>query len=76
VGRSLEDRFGRQVRNLRADTGALLLLAASEPPGDRALLWRATAQLGLDAEAAVPAEPSGLAVFEPAVAFQHPLCAW
>ncbi|HTU08557.1 MAG TPA: LuxR family transcriptional regulator [Trebonia sp.] len=73
VGSRLEERFLRQVRDLPADTRALLLLAAAEPSGDRGLLWRTAGRLGLDAEAAVPAEASGLAVFEPKVAFRHPL---
>ena len=38
----------------------LLLVAAAEPIGEPALLWRAAERLGLGAEAAAPAEAAGL----------------
>jgi DNA-binding CsgD family transcriptional regulator len=51
----------------------LLLLAAAEPLGDLALLWRAAARLGIGAEAAAPAVEAGLAEFGTRVRFRHPL---
>jgi len=59
VGSLLEERILRQVKDLPADARTLLLEAA-EPSGGRALLWRAAARLGLDGEAAVPAEAGRL----------------
>jgi DNA-binding CsgD family transcriptional regulator len=69
----IEQSFHRQLRSLPAETQRLLLAAAAEPVGDAALLWRATEQLGLSAEAAVPAEASGLVEFGARVRFRHPL---
>jgi hypothetical protein len=59
--------LGGPVREL------LLLLAASEPSDEPALLWRAAARLGLGAEAAAAAEAQGLVVLGPALRFRHPL---
>ena len=42
---------------LPPETQRLLLVAAAEPVGDPAMLWRAAERLGLGAEAATPAEP-------------------
>jgi DNA-binding CsgD family transcriptional regulator/tetratricopeptide (TPR) repeat protein len=74
LSRRLEARFVRQVRTLAPDTQMLLLLAAAEPSAQRVKLWRAAAQLGLDAEAsAVEAESSGLVNLGATVSFRHPL---
>jgi DNA-binding CsgD family transcriptional regulator/tetratricopeptide (TPR) repeat protein len=50
-----------------------LLLAAAEPLGDLALLWRASDRLGIKAEAADAAESEGLVEFCVQVTFRHPL---
>jgi DNA-binding CsgD family transcriptional regulator len=51
----------------------LLLLAAAEPVGDPALLWRAARQLGIPETAAHAAESEGLLTLDGAVVFRHPL---
>ena len=48
----IEQSFLRRLDPLPADTRRLLLTAAAEPVGDAALLWRAAAWLGLEADAA------------------------
>jgi DNA-binding CsgD family transcriptional regulator len=73
VGTLLRERFLRQVNALPADTRTLLLLAAAEPAGDPALLWRAAATLGLTADAATAAEAERLLTVSPRVSFRHPL---
>src|SRR5690606_38298645 len=56
----VEESFRRRVRNLPVETRLLLLLAASDPTGDVALLWRAAEHLGADAHAVGHAESAGL----------------
>ena len=73
MGSLLQQRFLRQVRALPADTQALLLLAAADPSGDPALLWRAADGRGLSIEAAAPAETERLLTLLPRIAFRHPL---
>src|SRR5215831_21056113 len=69
----IEQSFHRQLRSLPAEARRLLLTAAAEPVGDAALLWRASEQLGVSADAALPAEASGLIEFGARVRFRHPL---
>ena len=58
----------------RPTTRRLLLVAAAEPVGDPALLWRAAERLGIDADAAAPAEDGGAARRSArGCAFRHPL---
>jgi DNA-binding CsgD family transcriptional regulator len=73
VGHRLERSFLRRVRELPAQTQALLLLAAAGSPGQGHLLWQAAAALGIPEAAAAPAEAAGLVVFWPEVRFFHPL---
>ena len=54
-------------------TRRLLLLAAAEPTGDPALLWRAAGILSLSAEDAAPAEADGLLTVGVRITFRHPL---
>jgi DNA-binding CsgD family transcriptional regulator len=70
---SLEDGFRRRVTALPDETRRLLLLAAADPSGDAALVWRAAGRLGIGAEAADPAAGAGLAEFGVRVRFRHPL---
>jgi DNA-binding CsgD family transcriptional regulator len=70
---SIEASFGRRVGALPHQTRRLLLLAAADPCGDPALVWRAAARLGVGAEAAAPAAEAGLAEFGTRVRFRHPL---
>src|SRR6266849_2209454 len=69
----IEDIFRRRLAPLPAKTQRLLLLAAAEPTGDPALLWRAADRLGIGAGAADAAESGGLLVAGARVTFRHPL---
>lgn len=70
---TVEESFRRRIEVLPADTRCLLLLAAAEPLGDPALVWRAAAWLGVDPAAAYPAVDDDLAEFGKRVRFRHPL---
>ncbi len=59
-----------ELSELPPETRQLLLLAAADPTGDPALLWRAAAQLGITSEAAVPAAEAGLITFDGRVVFR------
>jgi len=69
----LEQSFLRRVKSLPRETRLLLLVAAAEPVGDAGLLWRVAKQLGLSADAALPAEADGLVELGARVRFRHPL---
>jgi DNA-binding CsgD family transcriptional regulator len=73
VPRRVEDAFRRRAGSLPADTQLLLVVAAAEPTGDVALMWRAVAYLGIAREAAAPVEVAGLLEFDGRVRFRHPL---
>ena len=68
----IEDSFRRQLDALPAETRRLLQLAAADPSGDRALVWRAARRLGIPVQAGTAAE-AGLAEFRRQVRFRHPL---
>lgn len=70
---AVEERFRRVAEALPEDSRLLLLLAAAEPLGDPALLWRAAEVLGIDADTATPVMEAGLADFGVRVTFRHPL---
>jgi DNA-binding CsgD family transcriptional regulator len=70
---SIEASFERRVGALPNQTRRLLLVAAADPAGDPALVWRAAARLGVGTEAAAPAAEAGLAEFGTRVRFRHPL---
>jgi DNA-binding CsgD family transcriptional regulator len=69
----IEQSFTRRLAGLPRDARRLLLLAAAEPVGDPALLWRAAQQLGIPEAAALAVESEGLLTLDGAVAFRHPL---
>ena len=69
----IEDSFARQVAALPVQARRLLQLAAADPSGDRALLWRAAERLGLSVTAGRPAVDAGLVEFDGRVRFRHPL---
>ena len=73
VGRHLEDHYLRLLHALPPPTQAWLVLAAAEPTGDEATIDVAAGALGLDADAAGPAEAAGLVVIGTRVAFRHAL---
>jgi DNA-binding CsgD family transcriptional regulator len=67
----IEESFRRRLSALPPETGRLLLVAAAEPVGDPALLWRAAERLGIGVAAA--ARSDGLLAVGARVAFRHPL---
>src|ERR1700722_3535738 len=69
----IEESFRRRLEVLPAATRLLLLVAAAEPAGEPALLWRAAQRLGIGAEAAWPAADAGLLAIDQRVMFRHPL---
>ena len=69
----IEQSFQRRLDALPAETRRLLLTAAAEPVGDVTLLWRAAGELGLSADAALPAQSAGLIELGAHVRFRHPL---
>jgi len=69
----IEESFQRRVAALPPDARRLVLIAASDPTGDAALVWRAAGRLGIPESAALAAESDGLIAFGPRVAFRHPL---
>ena len=69
----IQENFRRRVEALPDQTQSLLLIAAAEPVGDPAVVWRAAARLGIGAEAAAPAVEASLIEFGMRVRFRHPL---
>ena len=69
----IEESFLRRIRTLPEETQRLLLAAAAEPVGNVTLLWRAAERLGIQADAAGPAEAEGLLELGARVRFRHPL---
>jgi len=70
---SMEESFRRRVEALPSPTRTLLRIAAADPTGDAALVWRAAAWAGIGAVAASPAAEAGLAEFAARIRFRHPL---
>ena len=69
----IEQSFTRRLARLPRDARRLLLLAAAEPLGDPALLWRAAKELGIPDSAAGTVESEGFVALDGAVTFRHPL---
>ncbi len=69
----IEESFRQRVERLPTESQRLLLVAAAEPIGDPALLWRAAEQLDLRPEDVGPAEAAGLLTLGARVTFRHPL---
>ena len=69
----IEESFLRRLEDLPADTRLLLLVAASEPLGDPALMWRAATHLGIPRTALDPATRTELLDVGARVRFRHPL---
>jgi DNA-binding CsgD family transcriptional regulator len=68
-----EETFGQRLALLPPATRLLLLVAATEPIHDPALVWRAAGQLGVKAEAAAPAAVAGVIESGGQIRFRHPL---
>jgi DNA-binding CsgD family transcriptional regulator len=71
--RRIESTFTAQLDALPTRTRQLLLVAACDPVGSSALLWRAGELLELGADDAAPAEAVKLITFGTKVQFTHPL---
>ena len=69
----IEESFTRRLARLPADARRLLLVAAADPVGDLALVWRAAQRLGIPESAAQTVESDGLVAFGAGVVFRHPL---
>ena len=69
----IEESFGRRLELLPEPARRLVLLAAADPAGDAALLWRACALAGIDPGAAGPAQDACLVQVGTRVRFFHPL---
>ena len=67
----VEERFRERIEALPPETQRLLLVAAADPVGDPALLWRAAARLDIGGAAASQAD--GLLDVGARVRFRHPL---
>jgi len=69
----IEQSFRQRLEALPEDAQRLLLVAAAEPLGDPALLWRAGEALGITGAARERAESAGLIEIDGRVRFRHPL---
>ena len=69
----IEESFLRRLEALPEEARLLLLVAAAEPVGDPALLWRAAGQLGFAPEALAPAVAAELLHVGTRVRFRHAL---
>ncbi|HEX6652273.1 MAG TPA: AAA family ATPase [Thermoleophilaceae bacterium] len=69
----IEESFLARLRALPDDTRRLIVVAAAEPTGDPALLWRAAERLALPGSALEPAKSAGLIEVDSRARFRHPL---
>src|ERR1700719_3123331 len=69
----IEESFRGRLEGLPAATQRLMLVAAAEPAGEPALVWRAAERLGIGAEAVAPAADAGWRAIGDRVTFRHPL---
>jgi DNA-binding CsgD family transcriptional regulator len=70
---SIEESFTRRLASLPHSARRLLLVAAADPVGDPALVWRAAERLGIPESAAHTVESEELLALSPRVVFRHPL---
>jgi DNA-binding CsgD family transcriptional regulator len=73
VPAQIEERYRQRIDKLPAATQQLMLLAAADPVGDAAVLWRAAGRLGLAPDSAQPAADVDLLEIGAQVRFPHPL---
>ncbi|WP_196807131.1 ATP-binding protein [Candidatus Solirubrobacter pratensis] len=73
VSAGIEDRYTRRLAKLPPAARRLLLVAAADPVGDPALVWRAAERLGIPESAADAVESAEMLSLSPRVAFRHPL---
>ena len=69
----IEESFTRRLLGLPDNVRRLLLVAATDPVGDPALVWRAAERLGIPESAVDVLESEDLLVLDPRVVFRHPL---
>ena len=70
---SIEEGYTQRLARLPQDARRLLLVAAADPVGDPALVWRAAERLGIPQSAADTVESEDLLALSPRVLFRHPL---
>ena len=70
---SIEEGFTRRLATLPDDARRFLLLVATDPVGDPALVWRAAERLGIPESAALIVESENLLALGPRVVVRHPL---
>jgi DNA-binding CsgD family transcriptional regulator len=73
VSERMVNSFTRRLMAMPADAQCLLLVAAADPTGDLALVWRAAQRLGIPETAAEAVEAEGWLSLEARVTFRHPL---
>ncbi|MFV2175562.1 LuxR C-terminal-related transcriptional regulator [Actinomadura sp. LOL_011] len=71
--RRIEQSFLTRIADLPEQTRLLLLVAAAEPTGDPALVWRAAGRLQVTPATALASGTDGLLEFGVRVMFRHPL---
>ena len=69
----IQESFLRRVEALPEATSLMMLVAAAEPAGNPALVWRAANRLGLSPDAVFAGEAEGLLKINGHVVFRHPL---
>ncbi|MET0496276.1 MAG: AAA family ATPase [Actinoplanes sp.] len=69
----IEQSFLGRIEELPDETRLLLLVAAAEPVGDPALVWRAADRLGVKPATALAEGTHGLLAIHERVTFRHPL---
>jgi DNA-binding NarL/FixJ family response regulator len=69
----IESGYARRLARLPTDARRLLLVAAADPVGDPALVWRAAERLDIPESAAHTVESERLLTLSPRVVFRHPL---
>ncbi|MEV6966552.1 AAA family ATPase [Hamadaea sp. NPDC051192] len=69
----IEESFLHRIEEMPLATRLLLLIAAAEPVGDPALVWRAADRLGVTPAEALTGGMDGLLSFGVRVTFRHPL---
>jgi DNA-binding CsgD family transcriptional regulator len=70
---SIEESYTRRLARLPGDARRLLLIAAADPMGDPAVVWRAARQLGIPESIAETIEAEDLLELGARVVFRHPL---
>jgi DNA-binding CsgD family transcriptional regulator len=69
----IEEGYLRRLARLPQDARRLLLIAAADPTGDPALVWRAAERLGIPGSVTQTVESDELLAVSPRVVFRHPL---